>query len=87
MNLEFTDESMKWVGCDDALIGITINIQPRLIYDRDLLIEVMIRKFDFTEEDAWDYMCHSMITQIHGDKHPLIMVSDHDHIKEHTKVS
>ena len=82
MQLDYTSESMKWAGCDEAIVGVTINITPRLIYDRDHLIHLMISKFDFTEEDAWDYMHHSMVTQTHGDKHPLILVSDSEYIRE-----
>tara|TARA_R100000231_G_scaffold138970_1_gene118712 strand:+ start:4474 stop:4731 length:258 start_codon:yes stop_codon:yes gene_type:complete len=85
MNLDITGECYKWHKCDEAILGVTTTIVPRLVYDRDQLLEIMQTKFGFTEHDAWDYMCHSMITPIHPDKHPLILVSDRDHVLEHIK--
>ena len=73
MNLDYSGKILKWHGCDSAIVGVDININQRFIYDQEKLIQIMQSDFEFNEEDAYDFMSHSMISQLHGDGHPVII--------------
>lgn len=61
-------------GLDDAIIGIAERCAepPRLVYDRDLIIMILM-KDDMDEEDAVDYFYFNILGLWAGDTTPMIL--------------
>ena len=60
-NTNFSDDGyFKVEGFDDAIIGVSESIEPKIVYDKDKLIEILITVDKMKEEDAVDYIYHSI---------------------------
>ena len=60
-NTNFSDDGyFKVEGFDDAIIGVSESIEPKIVYDKDKLIEILVTVDKMKEEDAVDYIYHSI---------------------------
>lgn len=60
-NTNFSDDGyFKVEGFDNAIVGVTESIEPKIVYDKDKLIEILVTVDKMTEEDAVDYIYHSI---------------------------
>ena len=60
-NTTFTSDGYyKVEGFDNAIIGVSESIEPKIVYDKDKLIEILVTVDKMKEEDAVDYIYHSV---------------------------
>ena len=60
-NTSFSQDGyFKVEGFDNAIVGVIESIEPKVVYDKDKLIEILITVDKMTEEDAVDYIYHSI---------------------------
>tara|TARA_R110000787_G_scaffold45335_5_gene110587 strand:- start:310 stop:549 length:240 start_codon:yes stop_codon:yes gene_type:complete len=63
---DYTDPDQaiyKIDGYDEAIIGLDQSIEPRLVYDIDKIIEIMVTTEGLSEEDAHDHMSYNITSQ------------------------
>jgi len=64
------DEFLKADGFDRAVIGIEPNSMV-LVYDRQIMIDILITDEDMSEEDAIEYLEYNVYCAYIGEKTPL----------------
>ena len=67
------DELLKIDGFDEAIIGVQECIEPKLVYDIDKIAEILIKRDEMTEEDAYDYISYNITSAYVGKKTPLLV--------------
>ena len=76
--LEIAEEfqSLKPVGVDDdpngfdsAILGITDD--GVLVYSKELMVEIVIKTDNMTDEDAWEYLEYNTFCAYVGDLSPM----------------
>lgn len=68
------DDYSKWIGCDDAIVGVVcrVNSEPALAYDYDKLVEVFIKQ-GMDREEAGEWVDFNIVNAWIGDDTPYIL--------------
>lgn len=56
------DGYFRLKGFDGAIVGVTESIDPKLVYDKELLLAILMNEDKMSEEDSYDYIYHSITT-------------------------
>lgn len=67
-------EILKADGFDDAIIGIEER-SGRLVYDIDLMIHILIKDEEMSEEDAIEYLDYNVIGAYVGEQTPIYITT------------
>mgnify|MGYP003112991018 CR=1 FL=1 len=67
------DELLTIDGFDDAIIGVSESGVPRLVYDIEKLAELVMRKENVSEEDAYEYITYNISCAYVGENTPIII--------------
>lgn len=67
-------EILKADGFDDAVIGIEER-SGRLVYDIDLMIHILIKDEEMSEEDAIEYLDYNVIGAYVGEQTPIYITT------------
>jgi len=65
---------LKADGFDAAIIGIDMN-NERVVYDKTLMIEILMEDEQLTEEDAIDFLAYNVWGAYVGENTPLYIDS------------
>ena len=65
---------LKADGFDAAIIGIDMN-NERVVYDKTLMIEILMKDEQLTEEDAIDHLAYNVWGAYVGENTPLYIDS------------
>lgn len=68
-----SEEYLKMTGFDEAIIGLSEGIEPKIVYDMDKLVEILMTRDKMTEEDALEYLSYNVISAYVGEKTPIIV--------------
>jgi len=79
--IEFFDNLIKIDGFDDCIIGVceSLNEPPRLIYNRDLIIQKLIDRDKMTTEEAIDFYEFNIRGSWMGDTTPIFLIITCNH--------
>lgn len=71
---ELHEDALFMDGFDGAIIGVTSETEPRVVYDERLIIQLLIDE-GCTEEEAWDHYGFNVQGSIQpGDpRYPIII--------------
>jgi hypothetical protein len=75
MSLE-DNECITWDGFEDALIGITVGIEPVAVYDHDRMVEVCMKRDEMSQEEALEYISFNTTGGYLGPKTPIAIEVD-----------
>lgn len=67
-------EILKADGFDDAIIGIEER-SGRLVYDVDMMIHILIKDEEMSEEDAIEYLDYNVIGAYVGEQTPIYITT------------
>jgi thiamine monophosphate kinase len=67
-------EILKADGFDDAVIGIEER-SGRLVYDVDMMIHILIKDEEMSEEDAIEYLDYNVIGAYVGEQTPIYITT------------
>lgn len=62
-------EAIVWDGFDEAIIGH--DNRGRLVYDVDLMVELLVRDDDMSEEEAMEFLDYNTLNTFVGDLTPI----------------
>ena len=65
------EECLLADGFDEALIGITVSINPVAAYSKDRMIQILMQRDGMTYEDAIEYLEFNVFGAHVGDKTPV----------------
>jgi len=66
-------EMLVMDGLDDAIIGVTSETEPRVVYSEGLIIKVLMED-GCTEEEAWDHYGFNILGSLQADHaYPVII--------------
>ena len=69
---EFPDDGyLKVDGFDNALIGISSN--GALVYSIDKIVEILMKRNNWSSNDAYSYFLYSISATYVGDKKPIFI--------------
>ena len=75
INENWQDESLLMLdGMDDAIVGVVsgIDIQPKVVYDREKIIEILMTH-DMTYEEAVEFMDFNITGAYMGESTPVFL--------------
>lgn len=59
-------------GFDDAIIGVEVT-SGRVVYDSGIMIEILVRNQEMTEEDAIEFIDYNVVNAFVGEKTPIFI--------------
>ena len=59
-------------GFDEAIIGVEVT-SGRVIYDCGIMVEILTRDEEMTEEDAIEYIDYNVVNAYVGDNTPIFI--------------
>lgn len=59
-------------GFDEAIIGVEVT-SGRVIYDCGIMVEILTRDEEMTEEDAIEYIDYNIVNAYIGDNTPIFI--------------
>jgi hypothetical protein len=67
-------DAVTWDGCDDAIVGVTVNTgrDGLYVYDYDLLIQAFIAQ-GMTPDEAMEWVDYNIVGAWVGDGTPIIL--------------
>ena len=67
-------EALFMDGYDDAIVGLTSETEPRVVYSEERIIDILIKE-GCTEEEAWDHYGFNIQGSIQPNDHsyPIII--------------
>ena len=72
---QFDNDVPKLDGLDEAIIGLD-TLNERIVYDKNLIIQILARESGDTEE-ALDYFGHSIESTYMGEHTPIYVQTDY----------
>lgn len=71
---ELNEQALFMDGFDDAIVGVTCETEPRVVYSEERIID-MLMKEGCTEEEAWDHYGFNIQGSIQPNDHdyPIII--------------
>jgi hypothetical protein len=72
------NECITWDGFEDALVGITMGIEPVAVYDHDKMVEVCMKRDEMSQEEALEYISFNATGGYLGPKTPIAIELDAD---------
>lgn len=70
---ELNEEALFMDGFDDAIVGVTSETEPRVVYSEERIIDVLV-KDGCTDEEAWDHYGFNVQGSIQpGHEYPVII--------------
>jgi hypothetical protein len=60
-------------GFDDAILGIDSK-SYRVIYDADIMVEILMEDEDMSEEEALEYLDYNVFNAWIGDQTPIYLI-------------
>ena len=68
----------KWIGCDDAIVGLghRCGCDTVVVYDYDKLVDVFIQQ-GMDEEESIEWIDYNILGAWVGDDTPIILMEKH----------
>lgn len=67
------DEILLADGFDAAILGVTHNLSPTVVYDYELCVRILIERDGMKEEDAYEYMEFNVTGAYVGERTPIFI--------------
>ena len=68
-------ELVRIKGFDDAIVGMADeNLgDPRLVYDVNIMVHILITEHGFTEEESYDWISYNVVCTMKDENTPILM--------------
>lgn len=70
------NECITWDGFEDALVGITMGIEPVAVYDYSRMVKVCMERDEMDYETAAEYISYNALGGYLGPKTPIAIELD-----------
>jgi hypothetical protein len=70
------EECITWDGLDDALVGISVGIEPVAVYDWKSMVDVCMNRDAMTYETAVEHLQFNTLGGYLGPKTPIVVDLD-----------
>ena len=67
------NECIIWDGFEDALVGITMGMEPVAVYDYAKMVKVCMDRDEMSEETAIEYISYNTLGGYLGPKTPIAL--------------
>jgi hypothetical protein len=58
-------------GYDDAIIGVELNYEPRVVYDQNKIIDILMAEHKMTDEEAQEFFDFNIAGSYVGKQTPI----------------
>lgn len=79
-----SNQTLLASGFEDAIIGLDTSNEPfRVIYDKQIMADILQQRDGMNEEDAWEYLQYNVFGAYVGEGTPIYgYQGDHERVLE-----